>query len=191
KEGPEPFTLCGDVIEDRVEHELEMLTDAADVFPPTQVRVDGVVVDHREAVVRRGGVEGQQVNRAQRTRRIPVQEGTERPHVRGASLPHLISVCDQNRVALVQRKPQVPVGPASTAREVFRHQLPDTRLHRCGHGSAVEKLEVVSDRLWHRGSLLNVTPEWARGGAFEWGTSSGIAVPPDFTIEDRTRRAVA
>ena len=98
-----PVSLRRQVIEHGVEHQIERPPEARHVLPRAQGRVHREVVSHREAVIGRRRTEGQDMHAAERLSQMRLAEVRQCLQRRLAWLAHLVSVSDQQRVALRER----------------------------------------------------------------------------------------
>ena len=96
----EPGALSRRVVDHGVEHQPEIVPEPRNVVPGAQDRIYRPIIHHREAVVRRVGIERQDVDAADHTAQVfaaEIGQGAQRGHPR---LAHLVAVGDEDRVAL-------------------------------------------------------------------------------------------
>ncbi len=114
EESAHPGMRGGDVVQDQVQHHLEVPGDRGDVAPIPQLRVNGRVVLHGETVIRGGGKDREQVHRGDQPLQPLPKELVERPQRRLAGSADLIGVGDQDGVALgprpTTRRRRIPLG---------------------------------------------------------------------------------
>ncbi len=96
----EPLALAGDVVDDCVKHQPEVLAQLLDICPVAQGRIDLRVVDHRETIIRGIGEEGKDVHPRDGAFQALRKYLVERLQGRLAGFPELITVGDENRVSL-------------------------------------------------------------------------------------------
>jgi hypothetical protein len=90
------------VIEHGIEHQFKTLSQLLHVTPSPQIRVDRIVVHHREPIVRRAWVERKYVHRADRTRHAIGEKFRKRFEGRPVHSAHLIAVGNQHAVCFRQ-----------------------------------------------------------------------------------------
>ena len=127
-----PLALRGDVVEDRVEHQVEVRAQPRDVVPGAVARLDGEEVLHRESVVRRPRVERQEVDAADHPLQMARTELRQHLQRWLAAFAHLVGVGDEQHVPLADPFRSGFAGGYAGAGNTAVHQVaqPPFDIHR-------------------------------------------------------------
>jgi hypothetical protein len=158
------------VVEHRVEHQAEALTQPGQVAPIPERRVHLAIIHHGETIVGGGGVEGQDMDGACQALQAAGAELAQDLQRRLARLLDLIGVRDQDGIALADAGLPGACGaplpqPARTGRWDMRRVIPDQRLQTLARHLpgrlAVQRLQVRQQplaRFAHRVPFLLPIP---------------------------------
>ena len=98
--GIEPRALTGHVIEHQIRHQRELIRDAVDVRPITQLWIDGAKIGHGKTVVGGEGKEWQDVHAVIHTGQVAAQKVVEQIQRLMRLILERIAIGDDQRVAL-------------------------------------------------------------------------------------------